>query len=361
MEKSGTWIPKATDPIRILIQRPGALGDICRTLPALNCLRRQFPAARLTWLVYDSWQEILDGHPELDGLIVARRTGGGSQWEAGLVRELRNQRFEITLDFQGTFRSGLLALLSGCSNRIGFSRSFCREGNHLFNNRHVELPRRPLHRVEKNLALVRALEVDTREARPVLPDSREAEKSAEEWLRQLVPAGASVILMIPGASRRQSYKRWPPSHFSRLAILLREAGHCPLIAWGPGEERLAIQVEKGSGQAARMLPPSGIRQLAAVIRRSACMVTGDSGPMHLASALGVPLVALFGGTDPRLNAPWSRHYRLLDGSPHPAGRASRKRDASRFLASILPETVAYEVQGLLAEVSANAKTTPNGG
>ena len=212
MEKSESLIPKATDPIRILIQRPGALGDICRTLPALNCLRRQFPAARLTWLVYDSWQEILNGHPELDGLIVARRTGRGSWREASLVRELRNQKFEITLDFQGTFRSGLLAFLSGCSNRIGFSRPYCREGNHLFNNRHVALPHQHLHRVEKNLALVRALEVDTREARPILPADEEAEKSTGEWLRHLAPAGTSLILMIPGTSRRQSHKRWPPSH-----------------------------------------------------------------------------------------------------------------------------------------------------
>ena len=351
------------DPQRVLILRPGALGDIIRTLPALQSLRARFPAARLEWAVYESWKALLTGHPDLDEILVVRRRRRSHDREAGtvplppgqLIRELRSRKYDLTLDFQGTLRSGLLAWLSGCSRRYGFSRRFSREGNFLFNNHRVHLPSPLLHRVEKNLALVRAVGAPARLDPIRLPIEATAEESARRWLAGLGTADRPVFLLIPGTSPRQPYKRWPPVHYARLAHLLELGGGFPVVGWGPGEQDIARRIGEDSAGAARILPPSGLSEMAAVMLLSACVVAGDTGPMHLASALSVPVVALFGGTDPRLNGPWGSRHRILDGCPRPAGRRYRKRRGDRFLASVLPETVAATVLDLVAESDRHAE------
>ncbi len=356
-------------PRRVLILRPGALGDIIRTLPAIRCLRVQFPESRLEWAVYDSWKDLLIGHPDLDEILVVSRHQRGPGREkktvpppltlGKLIREIRIRRYDLTLDFQGTLRSGLLARLSGCTRRYGFSRRYSREGNFLFNNHRVRLSSPQLHRVDKNLTLVRAVGARSPAGDIHLSIGKAAEETARRWLGDLDGTGRRVILLVPGTSLRQTYKRWPPVHYARLAHLLHLRGEFPVIAWGPGEADLASQICEESAGAAHVLPASSIPEMAAVMLRSSCVVAGDTGPAHLTSALGIPLVAIFGGTDPRLNAPRGRHIRILDGSIRPAGRRYRKRHGARFLASLLPETVAAAVADLLTKAEPNAEPRPN--
>ncbi|MBI4161932.1 MAG: glycosyltransferase family 9 protein, partial [Acidobacteria bacterium] len=245
--RKGSPEPASGANERILVIRPGAMGDIFRTLPAVHCLRGRFPDARVTWLVFDTWREILEGQPGIDELIELRRSAGNGVPLLRLAGRLRRERFTLTLDFQGTFRSGLLARLSHCPRRFGFSRRFSREGNFLFNNHRVTVASPFLNRVEKNLALVRALGARTDIPYPGYRVDEGDRRIAEEWLLGLGPPASPIVLLVPGSSRRQAHKRWPPVHFSRLASLLRGQGFSPLIAWGPGERHLAEGIAMDSG------------------------------------------------------------------------------------------------------------------
>lgn len=298
---------------RVLLIRLGAVGDVLRTLPALHLIRRAYPETRLAWIVEDLSRELLAGHPEIDEVIrfpvrELRASAASPLRFAALIRalarELRRRSFTVTVDFQGSIKSGLLARLSGAPRRVGFAAGHCREMSFLLSNVRVRPRHRRLNRVEKNLILADALGADGDEVTVVLPETPGEGEGAAAVLREAAPGGEPIVLLAPGTSIRQSYKRWPPEAYAKLATMIRDVlGAVPLLVWGPGEEELAGSIVAGSAGRARLAPPTGLRQLAAILRRAALFIGADTGPMHLAWAVGCPLVALFGPTDPRLNAP----------------------------------------------------------
>jgi lipopolysaccharide heptosyltransferase I len=342
------------DHDRVLLIRLGAVGDVLRTLPALHLIRTTFPSARITWLVEDLSRDLLAGHPEIDeilrfprrelrdALLRPRLLAGAA---ASLVRDLRRGRFSVALDFQGSFKSGLLSLLSGAPRRVGFAPGHSRELSFLFTNEWVRPRVRRLNRVERNLLVAEALGARGDAIEVILPERPEEGRAAVEILRGLNPKGAPVVLLSPGTSRRQRSKRWPPDHFARLAALLApDPGVVPVVAWGPGEETLAREVVTGSGGRAVAAPPTSLRLLAALLRRSALFVGADTGPMHLAWSVGCPVLALFGPTDPRLNAPL--------GSAHVVLRAGLAT------AGITPELALEAARRILGRAGADAPRHP---
>ena len=306
---------------RVLIIRLGAVGDVVRTLPALRMLRASFPGARLSWIVEDLAHALLEGHPDLDEVIrlprrdlrdAARRPWRLPRLAAALARDLRGRRFDAVLDFQGSLKSALVARLSGAPRRIGFGFGHGREMSFLLLTERLSPRRRRLNRVERNLLLAEAVGAAAEVVTLVLPEAPGEGERAQAILRDLRPDGAPIVLLSPGASRRQAYKKWPAERYGRLAALLRsDPGAAPLVAWGPGEEDLARRVAQASGGAAAVLPATGLRLLAAILRRSDLFVGADTGPMHLAWAVGCPVVALFGPTDPALNAPFGPGHSVL--------------------------------------------------
>ncbi|HEU4400867.1 MAG TPA: glycosyltransferase family 9 protein [Candidatus Polarisedimenticolia bacterium] len=309
---------------RVLLIRLGAVGDVLRTLPALHLIRRTFPATHLAWIVEDLSRDLLEGHPEIDELIrfpvreLRAVTARPTRLWAGLAslsRSLRARQFSVAVDFQGSFKSGLVACLSGAPRRLGFAAGHCREMSFLLSNQHVRPPSRTLNRVEKNLLLADHLGAVGDEVTALLPEREEDGRRADAILRELVPRGRAVVLLSPGTSRRQRHKRWPAEYFARLASLMRESlDTLSLVVWGPGEEGTAQAVVVGSGGAALMAPPTDLRTLAALLRRSRLFVGADTGPMHLAWLVGCPVVALFGPTDPRLNSPLGPEHVVLNGA-----------------------------------------------
>ncbi len=308
----------------VLLIRLGAVGDILRTLPALHLIRKAYPSARLAWIVEELSLSLLAGHPEIDRVIPFPRRDlqaeQGRPWRqlrrlAALRRELREIGFDASLDFQGSFKSGLVALLSGAPRRIGFAPGHGRELSYFFANEWVRPPSRRIHRVEKNLLLAEAIGASDDEVTIILPERPEGAAEAESILRRVAPCGEPVVVPSPGTSHRQAYKRWPAGHYGRLAGLLRGSlGAAPLVVWGPGEEDLARGVVAESRGAAILAPALGLRPLAALLRRAGLFVGADTGPMHLAWGVGCPVVALFGPTDPRLNAPLGEGHAILLGS-----------------------------------------------
>ena len=302
----------------ILVLRLGAMGDIVRTLPAVRLVRSGLPNARIHWVAWEPWAEILRDHPDLDGVVGLRRSElrafarSPLTWPAfvraagTIASRVRQLRPGLVLDFHGDFRTGLLGLISDAPVRLGYVGHQQKEGNRLFTNVHVPSGKRRTSRLERNLDLVAALGLPVR---PV-PDAGIAispadESEAREIVRSLVGEGEPYAVLNPGASRRQAYKKPPAPLFAAAAAALAARNIRPLVVYGPGEEADAERVVAGSNGAARRAPATTLKALAALLRGARVFVGGDSGPLHLACGVSCPVVGLYGPTDPVVNAPWN--------------------------------------------------------
>jgi lipopolysaccharide heptosyltransferase I len=302
---------------RFLIVRLGALGDVVHAIPVAAALRRAFPAARIDWLVSAKHREILDLVPVIDRRLVINdrpSTGaaqgvdvfGGSSLVAA-IRELRRSRYDVAIDLQGLIKSAVLARSSGARRVVGFSSRYARErAACLFYTDAYDPgrgglydPRETRHVVDINLGLLSVLGI-TAAARefPIEDIDSDAARTARQQ------TGGRYALLNPGAAWPN--KRWPPARLAAIAIALR-ARHAlmSVVLWGPGEEPLAAEVVAGADGAAVVSPKTSIADLVALARRAALMVSGDTGPTHIAAALGTPVVGIYGPTRPARNGPMS--------------------------------------------------------
>ena len=283
--------------MNILIVRLGALGDIVHAVPAVAALRRAFPEARLDWLVDAKHRAIVDLVTVVDRTIPLERPSFAG-WTTA-VRTLRQVPYDVAIDLQGLLKSAVLARGSGARRVVGFSIWHLREKTarpFYSDAREAEGG----HVIAKNLRLLRAVGVEDEEIRFPLADPPSA---ALDELRERL--GAQPFALInPGAAWPN--KRWAPERFGELAAFLREAcGLVPVVLWGPGEEALARQVIASASGAAIEAPRTGLADLVALARASALVISGDTGPLHIATAVGTPTVSLFGPTDPARNGPFA--------------------------------------------------------
>jgi lipopolysaccharide heptosyltransferase I len=301
---------------RILIVRLSALGDVVHVLPLLDVLRRARPDAHIGWLVEERAATLLEGHPQIDRLWIAPRREVSGLWRERryvravsrlreTVRELRAARYDVTLDAQCNFRSSSWAWMSGAPRRIGFAPPYTKEKGHWLSTERVSAPVGGQLKVHRNLELLKAQGIDTSDARAVLPLPESARRSARA-LREGIEEPRLVALH-PGVSGHGAIKRWPPERFSALARRLRdELGACCLVTWGPEERGLAEEVVAASEGAARLGPETGsLLELGALYEECDVVVGGDTGPLHLAAALGVAVVGLYGPKDPAIYGPWN--------------------------------------------------------
>ncbi|MFL6231643.1 MAG: lipopolysaccharide heptosyltransferase I [Thermoanaerobaculia bacterium] len=292
--------------MRVLLVRTSALGDVVHALPVLTALRRHLPEARIGWVVEEGMAPVLEGHPDLDELLVVRLR----QWRqvsrralsglGGLVSELRRFSADVALDLMGNHKAGVISRLSGAKTRIGFARPHRREpSSAVFINRPV-VPR-GLHAVDRMLSLLDPLGL------PPEP----ADFGPEKLFRAEPPAARELLaghpepfaLLHPGAG--WANKRYPPAWWGKVARLLQAGTGLPTwVAAARGEEGLAAEVEAAGEGAARVVPAPDLPTLAALIRRAKLMLGGDTGPSHLARALGTPLVMVMGPTDPERHGPY---------------------------------------------------------
>jgi len=345
--------------LKILLIRLSALGDVVRTLPALNCLRRTYPSARIDWMVEEASAGVLEGQPDLNGVLVFPRrriarallfpAESPGAWRAleEFRRRLREERYDLVIDFQGTLKTGILGKMSGAPRRVGLGRGHSRELSHLFLTESAAIPVRRMSRVDRGLALVAHLGVDTRGATSQLPPRPGDAAVVEGFLATLLPSKPPIVIF-PGTSRAQAYKRYPPSHFARAADLVAERTGSPVVvAWGPGERELAEEVVGTMRRPATLAPDLSLGQLTELIRRARVFVSGDTGPMHIAWTVGAPVVAVYGPTDPELNRPGGAFsvvaYRQLPCSP-----CRNRGCADRIcLEDLPPDTVAEAAVGAI--------------
>ena len=291
------------DSPRFLIIRLGSLGDIIHGIPAAAALRRQFPPARIDWLVDPQYVDVLDLVEGLDHRIPfdpRSLTRGPGAWSA--LGDLRRVRYDAVLDFQGLLKSAVLARLVAAGRTIGFPRADLREPLAALFYTATPDSGRASHVIVKTLGLLAPLGiVDPTIRFPItIPRASVAAAIAERCR----PDGYAVIN--PGAAWPN--KRWPPERFGALAAAIRrEHGLRSIVLWGPGEESIAASVAFASEGAAEAAPPTTIPDIFAIARGARLMVSGDTGPLHIGGAVGTPLVAHFGPTYPERNGPWSPH------------------------------------------------------
>jgi ADP-heptose:LPS heptosyltransferase len=340
----------------VLVLRFGALGDVLRTLPVVRVVRRALPQAGIHWAIDERWAPLLEDHPDLDGILAFpraawdRAAGSPSGWPRlpgeieGWRRRLRGLGAGLVLDFHGNLRSGLSGWLSGAPVRLGHAGHQQKEGNRLLTTHRVPAGSRRTPRMERNLDLVRALGIDDR----LPPDAALPIPTAARERAREIAGERPCAVIAAGVSKRQGYKKPPAELLAAAAGALSESGIDPLVVWGPGEEEDAAAVVAASTGAARLAPPTGLDDLLALLAQARLFVGGDTGPMHMACAVGCPVVALYGPTDPQVNAPWGVAHAAL--SP-PRNRYSgiKRRDRLQGFDGLSAETVRDAVGRLLVE------------
>lgn len=296
--------------MKLLLVRLGALGDIVHAIPVAVALRRAYPEARIDWAVSAKHREILDLVPALSGRIAINDRGhaaGGLSLLAA-IRELRRTAYDVTIDLQGLIKSALIARASGATRVIGFTRRYARESlASLFYSERYDpggeglfAPSETRHVVRINLGVLDILGLPPRE-----PEFAIEAPMSPAVRRVIEQVGHPFALLNGGAAWPN--KRWPPSRLGAIAAALHERrGIRSVVLWGPAERSLADEVVATAGGAAILAPPTTIADIAALAREAAVMVSGDTGPTHIASAVGTPLVGIYGPTRPERNGPLGR-------------------------------------------------------
>jgi lipopolysaccharide heptosyltransferase I len=305
---------------RIALVKLSSLGDVVHALPAARALRAWWPQCELTWVVERREQAILADNPDVDHVVPVdtrlwrqefRRLTGAPAVAVkvrGLVRRLKAGRFDVAVDLQGLWKSGVITALTRAPLRIGPAVAHCRErANAWFTNRHVTPPPEAVHVVDQCLAVVAGLGVELAAVGgPAFPIARApgAEATVTRWLEEEgVKPSTPLVLLNPGSGG--DHKRWAVEAFRRLGEELAvRLGARVAIPWGPGEEPLARAIAHGMRTGAIVPPPTTIAEMVALFRRAALVVGGDTGPVHVSAALGVPTVGLYGPTNARRNGPY---------------------------------------------------------
>ena len=350
----------------LLLVRLSAMGDIIHTLPAAAALRAAFPNATLGWLIEERWAELLctlryprAGRRSPERPLVDRvHTVNLGRWRRSLfspstwqqmavgLSELRGVKYDTVVDFQGAVRSALLARWSGAPIVYGDAQPRENAAS-MFYTRQVEANGR--HVVEQALDLARAVigKAPLAETAAGLRVEFPVDADAEKKIASLTADMASFAILNPGAG--WGAKQWPVERYGKVAKELAKDGICSVINYGPGEGELAEAVEMESEGAARKISCS-IAELIALTRRASLLIGGDTGPMHLAAALKIPVVAIFGPTNPARNGPFGTRSIVLRSASSLTDH-SRRHEPEQGLLEITPEEVVAAARNLLRDAA----------
>jgi lipopolysaccharide heptosyltransferase I len=307
-----------TDSPRILIVRLSALGDVIHGLPVACALRATIPNATIGWVVEGRNADLIDGHPAIDHLIRAPRGWLKSPSTVfKLRRQLRAFQFDVTVDLQCLTKSAIAAWLSGAKRRIGKAGTHGRELSKWFHNELVAVEGE--HVIDHYLDMLRPLGIDSPRVRFDLPEEDADADMAEHLMRSHRMVPRRFAILNPGAGWNS--KIWPPERYGEVARrLLADFGMPSLAVWGvPEEQPLAEAIVAASRGAAKLAPPTTVPQLASLCRRAALFLGSDTGPMHLAVAVGTPTISLHGPSRAEWCGAYGRHNirlqaRYEDGS-----------------------------------------------
>lgn len=280
---------------RILVIKLRAIGDVVLSTGVLENLRLAYPKARIDVLTEPPSAPVLEGNPFVDRVLVFRpKSEGGFR----PIFRARRERYDLIIDLFGNPRSAIITLLSGARHRVGYRfgwRQYC------YNI--VAEPRgASVHNSRFNLDALTAIGVPVTNNVQLFPLGEKEETFAARFMQANDLEGRLCVGLNPGGG--WITKRWRPAMFAQLGELIASKyGTRIVILWGPGEEGIAKEIYRLMREDSILIPPAGLKELGAVMKRCAAIVTNDSGPMHIAAALRVPILAIFGPTRPELQGP----------------------------------------------------------
>ncbi|MCB1042012.1 MAG: glycosyltransferase family 9 protein [Acidobacteria bacterium] len=302
------------DGKKVLVVRLSALGDVFRTVPAVLPLMTRFQRTSFTWLVENSSMGILSRIPGLDLIEMKReevKSGSLSrvvrEWKR-VVRVVREGRFDVAIDYHGVMKSALLVKAAGIPVRVGYERGGSKEGSRWLLTHRFAMKDHRVSRYERNLAL--SSWIAGEELSPIYPDLSLSDEENDQATGCLTPP---PLILFPGTSYFGRNKRWPAEYWAY--VYRQTEAHHPVFAFGPQDDAIRHQLTSILGSEMRCLPRLPLVVFAAVLRKARGLVACDTGPLHLASILGTPTVALMGPSDPQLAAPLSQKHMVVPNVP----------------------------------------------
>ncbi len=343
---------------KILVRGPNWVGDAMMCVPALDTVRRAFPDSEISLLVRPTVGELFVGHPGVDRVVVYEHRGMHAGWRGKfkLAVSLRREQYDLALLFQNAFEAALLGVFAGIPLRYGYAT----DGRRLLLTHPVAPPdgARTVHQVHYYMDMLKPLVQEASPPKPVLHVSPEEQVRAARLLQEGGIQTSEVVIGLNPGSVYGGAKRWLPERFAavadRLIVELRQQDtrsvRC-LIVGSPGEEELGQAVAQRMD--ANPLVLSGrtsLGELKAIIKRCHLFVTNDTGPMHVANALGVPVVAIFGPTDPVTTAPYNALHTIVRNPVRCSPCLLRECPIDhRCMTSISTDQVFQAAKGILAK------------
>ncbi len=337
-------------PRSLVIVKLSAIGDVLHGIPTAVALKRAFPNCTIGWIVEGRSADVLAGHPAIDHLFRLPRGWLKSPRQiASLRREVRCFRPDVTLDLQGLLKSGVAALLAGSPVRIGHAPPEARELSWLTSNRRVSAA--AAHVVDRNVQLLAPLGITAPEIGFDMPHWPVSRQRVAGWLGPLQQPTAPIVLN-PGAG--WASKRWPAARFAALAReVYQHQGVKSLIVWGgAAEEATAREIVAGAGTAAILAPRTSLQDLGELFRLSPLVVSGDTGPLHLAAAVGTRCVGLFGPVPAERNGPYGPGHTVVEPPAHLRPRWEDRKTDTAAMAAIGVEQVLAAVAAALSRADA---------
>lgn len=334
---------------RIAIIKPSALGDIIHSLPVLTALRRRYPDAHITWVVNKAYEPLLRGHPQLNATLAFDRAAvrkgmlSAVQGYTGFLRLCRTQNFDLVVDLQGLLRSGLMTMASGATRRVGLSTA--REGATLFYTDIVKVADfNAIHAVDRYWLVAEALGAGDgdKQFHVHVPEPERA------WATDLLRGKPRPYLALSAGSRWET-KRWPPSHFAELLRRMEAlTGGTVICVGSPDEASLAqAATRERTMPVVDLVGRTSLPQLAAVLAQADVMLANDTGPLHLAAALGRPVVAPYTCTKVLLNGPYGFEAGTAEAKVHCQGSYIKKCASLVCMTELTPDRLWPALQGIL--------------
>jgi len=334
----------------ILIIKPSSLGDIVLALPALSALRKNYPDAKISWLVRTEFAPLLKNHPDLTETILFDRNFLAKAWYnlrafrslLSLIGRLRRDSFDAVIDLQGLFRTASLGWLSGCKRRFGMSNA--REFAHIFYTHKVTQNQDCIHLVDYYLKIIQAAGAPDIGVRFVLPeDSAAAADSVSQLLAEHNITPGNYVVFVPGSAH--SDKCWPTERFATLADKISQKFGLPIIAVGTASENDTIEKLKNKADTpiSNFAGATNLGELVALLRAARLVISNDTGPGHIAAALGTPLVMIFSWSNPARIAPYGRSECMVAREPYRRGPKIKSYDSRHNVSAITVDEVYQKV------------------